>query len=286
MKMQCEYLVNSKITLLGAAQIRELAEQLDLRPTKKLGQNFVVDANTCRRIVKLSELTEDDEVVEVGPGLGSLTLAILEIAKSLQVVEIDQRLANLLPDTVAKQGGDLSKLKVINQDALQIEDLEIAPTALVANLPYNISVPVLLSFLEKFPSIQKGVVMVQAEVAMRLTASVGSENYGVPTIKAKWWAELSAAGNVGRSIFWPVPNVDSQLVGLKRITSPGSDELRVKTFKIIDAAFSQRRKMLRASLASIFGENSEALISKAGIDPTLRGEKLDLAQFIAIAKTA
>jgi 16S rRNA (adenine1518-N6/adenine1519-N6)-dimethyltransferase len=276
--------VNSKISLLGAAEIRELASNLDLKPTKKLGQNFVIDSNTCQKIVKASGITAEDKVVEVGPGLGSLSLAILEIANNLQMVEIDHRLAGLLPQTLEKHGVNPINYSVINQDALSISELPIAPTALVANLPYNVSVPVLLTFLEKFPTIQRGVVMVQAEVAQRLTAEVGSENYGVPTIKAKWWANLFPAGNVARSIFWPIPNVDSQLVGIERIESPGEESLRVKTFALIDAAFSQRRKMLRSSLTSVLGASSEQIIEAANIDPTLRGERLDLSQFISIAK--
>jgi 16S rRNA (adenine1518-N6/adenine1519-N6)-dimethyltransferase len=276
--------VNSKITLLGASEIRDLAEKLELRPTKKLGQNFVIDSNTCQRIVKSSQITSADQVVEVGPGLGSLTLAILETTPNLIAIEVDQRLAKLLPETISTHSTGKLNFQVINEDALQVASLPVAPTALVANLPYNISTPVLLSFLERFPTITKGIVMVQAEVADRLIASPNSKEYGAPSIKGAWWAKLTSAGSVARSIFWPIPNVDSKLVRIERIDSPGDEALRKRTFSLIDAAFSQRRKMLRSSLSSILGEESEEIIARVGIDPTARGETLDLSQFVKIAR--
>jgi len=272
--------------LLGATEIRELAANLDLKPTKKLGQNFVVDANTCRKIVKLADVTSADIALEIGPGLGSLTLALLEVSKSVIAIEIDQRLAQQLPITVAARGIDSNKLTVLTQDAMQVVKLDKDPDVLVANLPYNVSVPVLLNLLELFPSIKRGVVMVQSEVAERLVAKADSKEYGSPTVKGNWWADLTWAGSVGRSVFWPVPNVDSALVRFDRHAPIGSEAERVKTFKVIDHAFAKRRKMMRSALSELFGGSSlaqEALI-RAGIDPTIRGEALTVEQFGQIAK--
>lgn len=272
--------------LLGATEIRELAAKLDLKPTKKLGQNFVVDANTCRKIVKLADVSSADIALEIGPGLGSLTLALLEVSKSVIAIEIDQRLAQQLPITVAARGIDSNKLTVLTQDAMQVVKLDKDPDVLVANLPYNVSVPVLLNLLELFPSIKRGVVMVQSEVAERLVAKADSKEYGSPTVKGNWWADLTWAGSVGRSVFWPVPNVDSALVRFDRHAPIGSEAERVKTFKVIDHAFAKRRKMMRSALSELFGGSSlaqEALI-RAGIDPTIRGEALTVEQFGQIAK--
>ncbi len=275
--------MSSKISLLGAAEIRELAAKLDLRPTKKLGQNFVIDGNTCQKIVKISKLESNDLVLEVGPGLGSLTLAILEIVDNLQVIEIDQRLANMIGETVNNHGGGKKELTVYAKDALEIKELKYPPTALVANLPYNVSVPVLLTLLQQFPSIEKGVVMVQAEVADRLTAAPNTAEYGAPTLKAKWWANLVSQGFVSRKIFWPIPNVDSKLVEIQRISAPGDEVLRKKTYALIDAAFAMRRKMLRSSLAPVLEGNAEQILLAVGVDPTARGETLDLADYVKIA---
>ena len=276
------------MTLLGAAQIRELAAQLDLKPSKSLGQNFVIDSNVCTKIVRTAGVTQDDIALEIGPGLGSLTLAMLEIAKSVVAVEIDPRLAQQLPITVAQHFEHPEKLTVINKDALAVHELPIAPTVLVANLPYNVSVPVLLHLLEKFPSIRTGVVMVQAEVADRLAAKPGGKEYGIPSVKAAWWADVKNVGTVSRSIFWPAPNVDSKLVGFTRRETAGTEESRAKVFTIIDAAFAQRRKMLRSALSSLYGSSSaaEAILIKAGIDPTLRGEALQVESFCKIAAVA
>jgi len=273
--------------LLGAAEIREIAERIGVRPTKKLGQNFVVDANTCRKIVKSADVGPDDVALEIGPGLGSLTLAMLETAKSVIAIEIDDRLALELPITADRHGFDSSKLTIITADAMQISELPANPTVLVANLPYNVSVPVLLRFLELFPTLRSGVVMVQSEVADRLVAKPDSKTYGSPSIKAAWWADLTSAGTVSRSIFWPVPNVDSSLVRFVRHESSGDEVLRKATFKIIDAAFAQRRKMMRAALSDICGGSAQAsaIIEQSGIDPTIRGEALELADFIKIAIT-
>ena len=276
------------MTLLGAAQIRELAAQLDLKPSKSLGQNFVIDSNVCTKIVRTAGVTSDDIALEIGPGLGSLTLAMLEVAKSVIAVEIDPRLAQQLPITVAQHFEHPENLTVINKDALAVNELPIAPTVLVANLPYNVSVPVLLHLLEKFPTLRTGVVMVQAEVADRLAAKPGGKEYGIPSVKAAWWADVKNVGTVSRSIFWPSPNVDSKLVGFTRRETAGSEESRAKVFTIIDAAFAQRRKMLRSALSSLYGSSSaaEAILMKAGIDPTLRGEALQIESFCKIAAVA
>ena len=245
---------------LGASEIREIAKQLDLHPAKSLGQNFVIDGNTCRKIVRLANINTTDVVLEIGPGLGSLTIALLPEAREVIAVEIDRRLASQLAETMQnKIPSHAGKLQIINEDAQLINILPQLPTALVANLPYNISVPVILHLLEKFPSINKGLVMVQAEVAQRLAAKPGNKIYGTPSVKAKWWADMSIAGNVSREVFWPVPNVDSLLVGFQRGESPGDEALRVKTFTVIDAAFSQRRKMLRSALSVWAGGSSSAI---------------------------
>ena len=272
------------MSLLGAAEIRELAELLDLRPAKSLGQNFVIDGNVCQKIVRVAGVTADDVALEIGPGLGSLTLALLEVTSNVIAVEIDQRLADRLPITVAEHKTDSYKLTVINTDALAVRELPVAPTVLVANLPYNVSVPVLLHLLEVLPSLNTGVVMVQAEVADRLAAKPGTKEYGIPSLKASWWAQVSGAGSVSRSSFWPVPGVDSKLVSFKRHETPGDDAMRKGVFQLVDAAFAQRRKMLRAALSGIFGSSAkaEAVLIAAGIDPTLRGESLLIDSFCAI----
>lgn len=270
--------------LLGASEIRELASQLDLKPTKKLGQNFVVDANICRKIVKLAQVGKDDIALEIGPGLGSLTLALLDSAKQVVAVEIDDRLAKQLPTTVENHGFKNKDLMVINQDAMQLRELSIKPTVLVANLPYNISVPVLLNMLEHFPSINRGVVMVQSEVAERLAAKPNNKQYGSPTVKANWWSSLSLSGSVARSVFWPVPNVDSSLVRFDRHPPLGSENERVATFAVIDQAFAKRRKMMRSALNQLIGTDAEKLLLDSGIDPTIRGEALSVAQFFQIGK--
>ncbi len=274
------------MSLLGAAEIRELAAKLDLKPSKSLGQNFVHDANVCRKIVRTAGVTAEDIALEIGPGLGSLTLAMLEEAKSVVAVEIDSRLAQQLPMTVAAHSDRARELIVINQDALTLCDLPVQPTVLVANLPYNVSVPVFLHLLELFPSLRSGVIMVQAEVADRLAAQPNSKEYGIPSVKAAWWADVTGAGSVSRNIFWPQPNVDSKLVAFTRRQTPGDEDLRKKVFAIIDLAFAQRRKMLRSALSSMFGGSAaaEAILVQAGIDPTLRGESLDINSFCAIAK--
>ncbi len=270
--------------LLGAVEVRALADQLNLKPTKKLGQNFVVDANTCRKIVKLATVEKSDIALEIGPGLGSLTLALLEEASQVIAIEIDSRLANQLPITAAERGFDQDKLKVINDDAISVRELPFKPTVLVANLPYNVSVPVLLNILEHFPTITRGVVMVQSEVADRLAAVANNKDYGSPTVKANWWANLKIAGNVSRSVFWPIPNVDSSLVRFDRHLPAGSEAERVATFTVVDHAFAKRRKMLRSALSQLFKSNAESALIQAGIDPTSRGEVLTVEQFLKIGK--
>jgi 16S rRNA (adenine1518-N6/adenine1519-N6)-dimethyltransferase len=274
------------MSLLGPAEIRDLADLLDVQPTKKLGQNFVVDANTVRRIVKVAKVAPGEHVVEVGPGLGSLTLGLLAAGASVVAVEIDHRLADQLPKTV-----DLlqpsAPLTVVSADAMRITELPGDPTRLVANLPYNISVPVLLHLLEHFESIRAGVVMVQAEVGHRLAAEPGSKIYGSPSVKASWYGTWRTAGTVSRQVFWPVPNVDSVLVGFdRRNDAIGTEEERVLTFSIVDAAFQQRRKMLRQSLGQLLGGSAAATdaMTAAGIAPTARGEELTVHDFLAIAR--
>ena len=270
------------MSLLGATEIRELAAKLDLKPAKSLGQNFVIDSNVCQRIVRQVEINPNDVVLEIGPGLGSLTLAILESKVPVIAIEIDNRLADQLPETV-KLHNPNANLTVINEDAISVRNLPIDPTVLVANLPYNVSVPVLLNLLEHFPQLREGVVMVQAEVADRLAAKPGNKDYGVPSLKAAWWADLELAGSISRNIFWPIPNVDSKLVYFKRHEPLGDEGIRKTVFSLIDAAFSQRRKMIRSSMSVALGPSSEAIIANAGIDPTLRGEALEIKQYLAIA---
>jgi 16S rRNA (adenine1518-N6/adenine1519-N6)-dimethyltransferase len=274
--------------LLGPATIRELAQRLDLRPTKTLGQNFLHDANTIRRIVRTAELRPDDVVLEVGPGLGSLTLGLLPAVAQVVAVEIDPRLAQRLPRTVAERRPDLAdRLTVVTADALRVQELPgPPPTALVANLPYNVAVPVLLHLLELLPTLDRALILVQAEVAERLAAPPGSAAYGVPSVKAAWYGEVRRAGAVGRRVFWPEPNVDSGLVALVRRPPPEGD--RKATFAVIDAAFATRRKGLRAALARWAGSPAaaEARLRAAGIDPTTRGEQLSVTDFARLAATA
>lgn len=279
----------SEPTLLGAAEIRALATQLNATPTKKLGQNFVIDPNTVRRIVTQAHVGADDVVVEIGPGLGSLTLALLPEVSHVVAVEIDPVLAKQLSITIAKHAPELANnLTVINADAMRITELPNNPTHLVANLPYNVSVPVVLHFLETFPSIREILVMVQAEVADRMAAGPGSKIYGVPSVKMSWYGQVDKAGAVGRNVFWPAPNVDSGLVRMVRHESTYDPEIRSLTFSIVDAAFGQRRKTLRTALGSVLGAPSEveALLRAAGVDPGARGEQLALSDFVAIAQQA
>jgi 16S rRNA (adenine1518-N6/adenine1519-N6)-dimethyltransferase len=275
--------------LLGPAEIRSLAARLAVRPTKTLGQNFLHDANTIRRIVRTADLLPDDVVLEVGPGLGSLTLGLLDAGVSVIAVEIDAVLADALTATVTQRAPSLAgRLRIVTADALRLTELPgPPPSAMVANLPYNIAVPVLLHLLEVLPSLQRVLIMVQAEVADRLAAPPGSKVYGVPSAKAAWYAKVQRAGAIPRTVFWPVPNVDSGLVSLVRrpapILPPGVT--RTDVFAVIDAAFSQRRKMLRPALAGWAGSPvvAEQILRAAGVDPTARGETLDINQFTAIA---
>lgn len=272
--------------LLGPADVRRLAAYHDVRPTKQRGQNFVIDANTVRRIVTAADVRPADVVLEVGPGLGSLTLALLGAVEKVVAVEIDDRLAAALPETVAARApGYVDRLEVVAADALQVDTLPSAPTALVANLPYNVAVPVLLNLLARFDSIERVLVMVQLEVADRLAAEPGTKAYGVPSVKAAWYGDVRRAGVVGRSVFWPVPNVDSGLVAITRRPPPSSRVGRERVFEVVDLAFAQRRKMLRSALASSTGSaaSAEAAIRAAGLDPTLRGERLSVTEFARLA---
>ncbi len=275
------------MALLTAADVRTLASRLDLRPTKTLGQNFVIDPNTVRRLVRTAGVGVDDVVVEVGPGLGSLTLGLLEVAARVVAVEIDATLAAELPATVAERLPERAdRLEVVRQDALTLTGVPgPPPTALVANLPYNVAVPVLLRLLEHLPSLRTGLVMVQAEVADRLVAPPGSRTYGIPSVKAAWYAEVRRAGAIGRTVFWPAPHVDSGLVAFTRREPPPGD--RVATFAAVDAAFAQRRKTLRAALAGWAGSAAaaEQRLRAAGIDPGARGEVLGVEDFARLACT-
>ncbi|MFE7122217.1 16S rRNA (adenine(1518)-N(6)/adenine(1519)-N(6))-dimethyltransferase RsmA, partial [Streptomyces sp. NPDC057654] len=275
--------------LLGPADIRELAAALGVRPTKQRGQNFVIDANTVRRIVRTADVRPDDVVVEVGPGLGSLTLALLEAADRVTAVEIDDVLAAALPTTVAARLPERAdRFELVHSDAMRVTELPgPAPTALVANLPYNVAVPVLLHMLAAFPTIERTLVMVQAEVADRLAAQPGSKVYGVPSVKAAWYADVKRAGSIGRNVFWPAPNVDSGLVSLVRRAEPiKTTAAKRDVFAVVDAAFAQRRKTLRAALSGWAGSAAaaEAALTAAGVSPQARGESLTVEEFIAIAE--
>lgn len=285
--------------LLGPVEVRELAERLGVSPTKKLGQNFVIDPNTVRKIVRLAGVHAGDPVIEIGPGLGSLTLGLTEVGARVTAVEIDHRLAAELVNTARAMQPDAvapgnERLSVIRSDALElthdhIADLAAAPEVLVANLPYNVSVPILMHLLELLPTLRAGLVMVQAEVGYRVASGSGSKEYGAPSAKAAWYGDWTIAGNVSRRIFWPVPGVDSVLVSYSRRETPlGSEDERLDTFALVNAAFAQRRKMLRQSLQSVVGSFSDtvAVLETAGIDPTLRAEQLEIDDFLAVARAA
>lgn len=273
--------------LLGPAEVRSLAARYGVRPTKRRGQNFVIDPNTVRRIVTTAGLRPDDVVLEVGPGLGSLTLGLLSVSEKVTAVEVDPVLAGALPATVAAYAPQqVDRLRVVEADALRITSLPgRKPTAVVANLPYNVAVPVLLHLLATLPSVQRVLVMVQREVAERLVAAPGSRVYGVPSVKAAWYGDVRSAGTVGRHVFWPAPRVDSGLVSLVRRSPPVSQAGREPTFAVVDAAFRQRRKMLRTALASLAGSSAaaELALRAAGVDPTSRGEQLGVTDFARVA---
>ena len=274
--------------LLGAGDVRDLADRLGVRPKKQRGQNFVIDGNTVRRIVRTAELRDDDVVIEVGPGLGSLTLALLPHVARVVAVEIDEVLAGALAETVAARRHDLAaRLEVVTADALAVTSLPGPhPTALVANLPYNVSVPVILHLLETFPTIRRVLVMVQLEVADRLAAGPGSKVYGVPSVKARWYGDVARVGVVGRTVFWPAPNVDSGLVAITRTAPPSTTATRSEVFAAVDAAFAQRRKTLRAALSGWAGSPAlaEHALRAAGVDPGARGEILTVEDFARIAE--
>lgn len=273
--------------LLDPSSVRRLVDRLGLRPTKARGQNFVVDANTVRRIVRLAGVSAGLTVLEVGPGLGSLTLGLLDSGAQVIAVEIDPMLAAQLPITVAERMPDRSPaLTLVTGDAMRITELPSPPTALVANLPYNVAVPILLHLLTSFPSWQTGLVMVQAEVADRLAAPPGSKVYGVPSAKLAWYAAVSRVGTVPPTVFWPVPKVDSGLVALARRPAPATSAPRTEVFRVVEAAFAQRRKMLRSALAGLAGSMAAAVraLEGAGVDPQARGEMLGIADFANIAE--
>ncbi|MBE9373913.1 16S rRNA (adenine(1518)-N(6)/adenine(1519)-N(6))-dimethyltransferase RsmA [Saccharopolyspora sp. HNM0983] len=277
--------------MLGPADVRRLAGELGIRPTKKLGQNFVHDPNTVRRIVAAAGVGAEDVVLEVGPGLGSLTLGLLEPAQHVVAVEVDPELAERLPRTAAERAPDAAdRLTVLTADALRLRaaDFPRQPTALVANLPYNVAVPVVLHLLAELPQLRHGLVMVQSEVAERLAAGPGGRVYGVPSVKAAWFADVRRAGAVPRNVFWPVPNVDSGLVSFTRIPPPSSSAPRAEVFRVVDLAFAQRRKTLRAALSGWAGSGAaaEELLRCAGVQPGARGEQLEIADFARLAECA
>ncbi|RHA44286.1 16S rRNA (adenine(1518)-N(6)/adenine(1519)-N(6))-dimethyltransferase RsmA, partial [Cellulomonas rhizosphaerae] len=291
----------STTALLGPTEIRELAARAGIRPTKQLGQNFVLDGGTVRKIVRQADVAAGDRVVEVGPGLGSLTLGLLEVGADVTAVEIDPVLAGLLPETVSQHVPGLTtstegdavvlrdasgraRLTLVTADALTVTELPgEQPVAFVANLPYNVSVPVLLTFLERFGTIERGLVMVQAEVADRLAAPPGSRTYGIPSAKTAWYADARRTSTIGRSVFWPAPNVDSALVRFDRREPPATTASRTEVFAVVDAAFAQRRKMLRSALSSLAGSADAAVaaLEAAGVDPQARGERVDIVGFAA-----
>jgi 16S rRNA (adenine1518-N6/adenine1519-N6)-dimethyltransferase len=284
--------------LLGPADVRELARALGVQPTKQRGQNFVIDANTVRRIVRTADVRADDVVLEIGPGLGSLTLALLQSADRVVAVEVDDQLAAGLPATVrARLPHRADHFTLVHADAMRLDATQVdatqmdrlpgePPTALVANLPYNVAVPVLLHMLATFPTLQRALVMVQSEVADRLAAAPGSKVYGVPSVKASWYCEVKRAGAIGRNVFWPAPNVDSGLVSLVRRDPPRTSASRDQVFAVVDAAFAQRRKTLRSALAGWAGSAAaaEEALTRAGISPRARGEALTVEDFAAIAE--
>lgn len=289
----------SRVQLLGPVEIRDLAGRLGVLPTKKLGQNFVHDPNTVRRIVAAADLLDTDHVLEIGPGLGSLTLALLDGAPQVTAVEIDPTLATELPATIATRAGAVAdNFRLVQKNALELEaaDLEevwagsgrpVHPTAVVANLPYNVSVPVLLHVLALFPSIRRVLVMVQSEVADRLAAEVGNKIYGVPSVKARFYGEVRRAGSIGKNVFWPAPNVQSGLVRIDCGPRPWEQtaQNREALWAVVDAAFAQRRKTLRAALSGLYGSATaaEERLRAVGIDPQRRGETLTVEEFAALA---
>ena len=280
--------------LLGPAEVRELAERLGVTPTKKLGQNFVIDPNTVRKIVRLAGIEAGERALEIGPGLGSLTLGITEAGADLTAVEIDHRLAAELASTVRQMQPEAAdRFRVVRSDALDLSVDDILgaggelPEVLVANLPYNVSVPILMHLLELLPTLRAGLVMVQAEVGHRIAAGPGSKEYGAPSAKAAWYGRWSIAGTVSRRIFWPVPGVDSVLVSYARSAAPlGSEAERALTFELVNAAFAQRRKMLRQALQPVTGpiEPTTEVLEAANVDPTTRAEQLDIHQYLDIAR--
>jgi 16S rRNA (adenine1518-N6/adenine1519-N6)-dimethyltransferase len=273
--------------LFGASDVRRLAQEIGIRPTKTLGQNFVIDGNTIRRIASVAKIGPDETVLEVGPGLGSLTLGLLDAAKAVVAVEIDPVLAAKLPETVNEWRPEAAAdFHLVQADAMRVTALPVEPTAIVANLPYNVAVPVVLHLLQHFPSLQHGLVMVQDEVADRLAAGPGSKTYGVPSVKAAWYSSMRKAGVIGMNVFWPAPKINSGLVAFTRREPPVTTATREQVFAVIDAAFAQRRKTLRAALAGWAGSAAEAerCLIAAGVAPTARGEVIDIAAFARIAE--
>jgi 16S rRNA (adenine1518-N6/adenine1519-N6)-dimethyltransferase len=278
------------IQLLGRTDIRRLAKELEFRPRKSLGQNFVHDANTVRRIVSSSGVSRHDHILEVGPGLGSLTLALLDRGATVSAVEIDPVLAERLPQTVAEHShSEIQRLTVLNRDVLTIGpgDLATEPTAVVANLPYNVAVPALLHLLAEFPSLRTVTVMVQAEVAERLAAEPGGKEYGVPSAKVRYYGQVRRHGTVSPTVFWPIPRVYSGLVRIDRYATspwPTDPTFRNNVFRLIDTAFAQRRKTSRNAFVEWAGSGNESAsrLLAASIDPARRGETLTIDEFVRL----
>jgi 16S rRNA (adenine1518-N6/adenine1519-N6)-dimethyltransferase len=281
------------IRLLGRSDIRRLAGELELRPRKSLGQNFVHDGNTVRRIVSASGVGRGDHVLEVGPGLGSLTLGLLDKGAVVTAVEVDPVLAGRLPQTIAEHSNsEGQRLTVLNHDILTLRRSDIdapsgPPTALVANLPYNIAVPALLHVLSEFPSIGVVTVMVQAEVAERLAAEPGGKEYGVPSVKVRFFGDVRRFGTVSPTVFWPAPRVHSGLVRIVRHKTapwPTDEAFRQRVFGLVDIAFGQRRKTARNAFAQWAGSGNESArrLLAASIDPARRGETLTVADFVRL----
>lgn len=293
--MDC--VTSEDLSLLSAADIRQLADILDLRPTKTLGQNYVIDPNTIRRIVAAAHLESTEHVLEIGPGLGSLTLGLMDVAHAVTAIEIDMPVAQRLSTTVEQwRPNSAHRLSVVAADAMRISQAQVAaaapevasgpPTAIVANLPYNVAVPVMLHLLAELPSIRHGLVMVQQEVAQRLTAEPGSKIYGVPSVKMAWYGNATHAGTVGTKVFWPAPRITSGLVHFTAQKPPETTATRQQVFDVIDVAFAQRRKTLRAALRDWAGSGvaAEEILVAAGVDPKARGEVLEIDQFARIAE--
>jgi 16S rRNA (adenine1518-N6/adenine1519-N6)-dimethyltransferase len=274
--------------VLTPATVQALLDEHRITPKKSLGQHFLADPNTARRIVALADVERGDLVLEIGPGLGSLTLALLGAGAEVLAVELDARLAHVLAAVTADQRGSL-EIRV--DDALAADWVSLlagrGPWACVSNLPYNVAVPVVMRVLETAPDVDRLLVMVQREVGERLAADPGDEAYGAVSVKVAFHAEAAVVGVVPPTVFVPRPKVDSVLVRMRRraeppVAVPSEEAL----FTLVRAGFAQRRKMLRRSLAPVLGPRVEAVLTGAGVEPTARAEVLGLEQWAAVARSA